>query len=46
MVAYACHLSCARGINRRMVVQMSPEQKCETLFKKYLKEKGVGMWLK
>jgi hypothetical protein len=23
-----------------------PRHKCETLFKKYVKEKGLGMWLK
>jgi hypothetical protein len=28
------------------VVQASPVKKCETLFKKYPEQKGLGAWLK
>jgi hypothetical protein len=41
VVAGACHPSYAGGINRRIMVQASPRQKCETLFKKQLTQKEL-----
>jgi hypothetical protein len=34
------------NIKRRITVQASPRHKCQALFEKYLKQKGLKAWLK
>jgi hypothetical protein len=44
-MVHACHPATG-SVNRQICSPGQPGHKCETLFEKYLKQKGPGMWLK